>query len=201
MSGADMGTAEEEGHGQLQRIERGLWRSGSAAATTVLGRALGSVLEAGDVVVLTGDLGAGKTCLTGGVAAGLGDEGTVTSPTFTIMAVHDRGRIPLYHFDLYRLTDVSELDDVGIYDVLDDDGACLVEWGEAYADELGDDRLDVTLTREELAAGDANATGDEAAPSGEPARLVRAVAHGERAERLLSAWDERVSLYGGQDLA
>lgn len=97
------------------------------------------------------------------------------------MAVHDCGRMPLYHFDLYRLDDAAQLDDVGIYDVLDADGACLVEWGEAYVGELGDERLDVSLERQE-------------APGtvGEPPRLVSATAHGQRAERLLASWDEAV---------
>ena len=153
------------------------WELASPEATRALGVALGCVLAPGDVVVLTGDLGAGKTCLTGGVAQGLGDDSAVTSPTFTIMAVHDEGRIPLYHFDLYRLSSPEELDDVGIYDVLDADGACLVEWGEAYVDELGDERLDVTITRE-----------TPGADGGEPARALTAAPHGERARALLSAW-------------
>lgn len=164
----------------LTRLGEGAYRVGSPAAMRVLGEALGRVLQAGDVVVLTGDLGAGKTCLTGGVAAGLGDESAVTSPTFTIMAVHDEGRIPLYHFDLYRLEGAEQLDDVGIYDVLDADGVCLVEWGESYVDELGDERLDVTITREATPAASGYA---------EPARILRATPHGQRAEELLKAWD------------
>lgn len=157
----------------------GSWELAGPEATRALGRALGGVLAPGDVVVLTGDLGAGKTCLTGGVAEGLGDASAVTSPTFTIMAVHDEGRIPLYHFDLYRLTGPEQLDDVGIYDVLDADGACLVEWGEAYADELGDERLDVTITRE-----------TPGADGREPARVLAAVPHGERARALLADWQK-----------
>lgn len=169
------GRAVEAG---LTRLPDGSgWRMASPQATRALGEALGRVLRPGDVVVLTGDLGAGKTCLTGGVAAGLGDPSPVTSPTFTIMAVHDGGRIPLYHFDLYRLERPEDLDDVGIYDVLDADGACLVEWGEGFADELGDERLDVTVTRE--------AVGPD---GGEPARELRATPLGARAEELLCAW-------------
>lgn len=166
-----------------ERVGAGEWRLASPEATRALGVCLGRVLQAGDVLILTGDLGAGKTCLTGGVAQGLGDDSAVTSPTFTIMAVHDQGRIPLYHFDLYRLTSAEELDDVGIYDVLEADGACLIEWGEAYTDELGDERLDVTLTREAVGAGE---------EAGEPARMLRAAAHGQRAEELLAAWDAAV---------
>lgn len=162
----------------LTRLGAGAWRVASPDAMRELGVGLGRALQAGDVVVLTGDLGAGKTCLTGGVAAGLGDGSAVTSPTFTIMSVHDEGRIPLYHFDLYRLEGPEQLDDVGIYDVLEADGACLIEWGEAYVNELGDERLDVTVMREPVAP-----------EGGEPARIVRTAPHGKRAEALLAAWD------------
>ena len=168
-------TSETDG---LERLGTGSYRMADAQATALLGEALGRALQPGDVVILTGDLGAGKTCLTGGVCAGLGDGSHVTSPTFTIMAVHDQGRIPLYHFDLYRLEDASQLDDTGIFDVLDDDGACLIEWGEAYADELGEDRLDVTILREPPVPG-----------AGEPARVLSCEAHGARARALLDQWD------------
>ena len=132
----------------LTRLAWGHYRTLDPTATARIGEALGSLLEPGDVVVLTGDLGAGKTCLTGGVACGLGDGSAVTSPTFAIMAVHDGGRIPLYHFDLYRLEDAGQLEDTGIYDMLDGDGACLVEWGDLFSDELGDERLDLALLRD-----------------------------------------------------
>lgn len=184
---AEMGA--RPGGESVERVDGGLYRSASPEATARLGIALGGLLRPGDVIVLSGDLGAGKTRLTSGVARGLGDEAPVTSPTFTIMCVHDGGRIPLYHFDLYRLDDPAQLDDVGIYDVLDDDGACLVEWGEAYVEQLGEERLDVTLLR------------DEAAPrgegAGEPPRLVRAIAHGTRAQELLGQWDEEVCRAAG----
>lgn len=148
----------------------------------MLGEALGACLEPGDVVVLSGDLGAGKTCLTAGVARGLGDFSPVTSPTFTIMCVHDEGRMPLYHFDLYRLEDAGQLDDVGIFDMLEGDGACLVEWGDLFSDELGDDRLDVTLLRDDAGG----------LPGVEPARLVRLTPHGNRARRLARAVADRL---------
>lgn len=172
--------SEEAGAG-IERLGAGEYRLASPEATAALGRCLAPALEPGDVVVLSGDLGAGKTCFTGGAAAGLGDARPVTSPTFTIMAVHDGGRIPLYHFDLYRLDDASQLDDVGFYDALEGDGACLVEWGERYAGEIGDERLDLAFTRE-----------DAPGETGEPARLVRARALGARASELLAAFDEQV---------
>lgn len=170
----------------VELLAPGCFRTCDAGATARLGELLGGLLEPGDAVVLSGDLGAGKTCLTGGVARGLGDPSPVTSPTFTIMCVHDKGRIPLYHFDLYRLDDPSQLDDTGIFDVLEGDGACLVEWGELFSDELGDERLDVVLERE---AG-------SAAPGSEPARLVRLEPHGRRAAELAAGLEGAVRALG-----
>ncbi len=178
-----MTTKDARGAGGLERLGPGRYRSADAAATTRLGELLGGLLQPGDVVVLSGDLGAGKTCLTGGVARGLGDARPVTSPTFTIMCVHDGGRIPLYHFDLYRLESVDGLDDIGLYDALDGDGACLVEWGELFSDELGDERLDMVLTRDDA----------HAAPGEEPARLLALTARGERAEELAGELDAAVA--------
>ena len=149
----------------------------STEQTIALGERLGRLLAAGDVLVLTGDLGAGKTQLTKGIARGLGVEDDVTSPTFTIGMVYEGGELPLYHFDLYRLEDVAELDDTGLFDVLGGDGPCVIEWGEQFADQLGDERLDVFLTRMD----------DEAAVGEEPARSVRLVAHGPRANQIVEA--------------
>lgn len=158
----------------LERLGFCRYRSHGPAATARIGEALGSLLKPGDVVVLAGDLGAGKTCLTGGVARALGDPGAVTSPTFAIMAVHEEGRIPLYHFDLYRLEDAAQLEDTGLYDTLGGDGACLIEWGDLFIDELGDERLDVSLRRD-----------PEADPAtGEPARIVEFSPRGARAQAL-----------------
>lgn len=165
--------------GPVERLGAGRYRSRDARGTQRLGELCGGLLMAGDVLVLTGDLGAGKTRFTSGVARGLGDDAPVTSPTFAIMAVHDGGRIPLYHFDLYRLEDPGQLEDVGIYDVLDDDGACLVEWGDLFSEELGDERLDVVFRREEGRAG-------------EPPRIVELRPSGPRAERLAQAFDEAI---------
>ena len=121
----------------------------SARATHAFGRALGATLRAGDLVILSGSLGAGKTTLTQGIAAGMGVDGRVTSPTFVIARVHRPGfdgGIPLVHVDAYRLTGAVELDDLD----LDTDltaAAVVVEWGEGVADQLSDERLRVELTR------------------------------------------------------
>ena len=158
------------------RAERS-FRTASREETIALGERLGAVLAAGDVLVLTGDLGAGKTQLTKGIARGLGVEGDVTSPTFTIEMVYEGTEMPLYHFDLYRLDDADELEDTGIFDVLGADGVCAIEWGEQFAEELGEARVDVFVTRLDAAA----------APGEEPPREVRLVAHDARGEELLAA--------------
>ena len=117
--------------------------------THALGEALGSRLTAGDLVILSGSLGAGKTTLTKGIAAGLGVAGRITSPTFVIARVHRPAAatgVPLVHVDAYRLAGALELDDLD----LDTDltaAAVVVEWGDGVADRLSDDRLIVELTR------------------------------------------------------
>lgn len=149
----------------------------SREETIALGRRLGAELRASDVLVLTGDLGAGKTQLTKGIAEGMGVREDVTSPTFTIEMVYEGTEMPLYHFDLYRLDDVAQLEDTGIFDVLGADGVCAIEWGEQFSEELGDDRVDIFVTRLE----------DAAAPGEEPPREVRLVAHDARGEELLAS--------------
>ena len=153
------------------------FRTNSREETIALGERLGRALVAGDVLVLTGDLGAGKTQLTKGIAAGMGVTDDVTSPTFTIEMVYEGAEMPLYHFDLYRLDDPDQLEDTGIFDVLGADGVCSIEWGEQFADEIGDARVDVFVTRLD----------DEAAPGEEPPREVRLVAHDARGEGLLAS--------------
>ncbi len=107
----------------------------SDAATQAVGRALGSLVSAGDVLVLTGDLGAGKTQLTKGLAEGLGVAESVTSPTFNLLLVHE-GRIPLYHFDLYRLEFAEQLEDLDYWGTLEADGVSVVEWGDRFAEAI-----------------------------------------------------------------
>ncbi len=127
----------------------------STEETIEFGRKLGARLVPGDVLILTGDLGAGKTQLTKGIADALGVEDDVTSPTFTIEMVYEGKDMPLYHFDLYRLDDPDQLEDTGLFDVLGGDGVCVIEWGEQFADEIGDERLDIYLSRldDEVEAG------------------------------------------------
>ena len=157
----------------------GIYITDSQDSTIALGQVLGGLLREGDVLVLTGDLGAGKTQLTKGIAAGLGVEDDVTSPTFTIEMVYEGAELPLYHFDLYRLDDPDQLDDTGLFDVLGADGVCVIEWGEQFQDQIGPDRLDVFLTRLD----------DQVAAGQEPPRQVRLVPHDARGEELVQALD------------
>lgn len=104
-------------------------RSRSVEETRHLGEALGGLLAAGDVILLTGELGAGKTALTQGIARGLGVPGIVNSPTFTLLKEY-QGRLPLYHFDLYRIEDPAELEELGFAEYFFGDGVSVVEWAE-----------------------------------------------------------------------
>jgi tRNA threonylcarbamoyladenosine biosynthesis protein TsaE len=112
--------------------------------TESVGAALGDLLRAGDLVVLGGDLGAGKTTFIKGVARSLGVREPVTSPTFTIVQEYD-GRVPVVHVDIYRLRRVQELHDLGLEEILDD-RVVLVEWGDVVAPLLPRERIEVQLT-------------------------------------------------------
>jgi tRNA threonylcarbamoyladenosine biosynthesis protein TsaE len=113
--------------------------------TRALGRRLAAVLRAGDLVVLTGPLGAGKTVLAQGIGAGLGVIGEVTSPTFVIARVH-RGPLPLVHVDAYRIGAVAEIDDLDL-DASLDDSVTLVEWGEGLVERLAEAYLEIRIER------------------------------------------------------
>ena len=120
--------------------------SNSVAETEELGAQLAARLRPGDVVAYTGDLGAGKTAFVRGMAQGLGISQRVTSPTFTIVNEY-QGRIPLFHFDMYRLPDADALFDIGWEDYLDRGGVCAVEWSENVAEALPEDTVWVDLRR------------------------------------------------------
>ena len=115
--------------------------------TEELGCQLGRVLEPGAVVAYTGDLGAGKTAFTRGIARGLEIPEQVTSPTFTIVNEYEGGRLPLFHFDMYRLGSSEELFDIGWDDYLARGGVCAVEWSENVEDALDDDAIRVEIRR------------------------------------------------------
>ena len=113
----------------------------SAAETEALGERLATRLTGGEVIAYTGDLGAGKTAFTRGLARGLGITDRVTSPTFTIVNEYEGGRLPLFHFDMYRLSSSDELYDIGWEDYLDRGGVCAVEWSEIVSDALEENEL------------------------------------------------------------
>ena len=113
----------------------------SAAETEALGERLASRLTGGEVIAYTGDLGAGKTAFTRGLARGLGITDRVTSPTFTIVNEYEGGRLPLFHFDMYRLSSSDELYDIGWEDYLARGGVCAVEWSEIVSDALEENEL------------------------------------------------------------
>lgn len=108
----------------------------SPAQTEAIGAALGKILKPGTVIAYRGDLGAGKTAFTRGLALGLGSTELVTSPTYTIVNEYLGGRMPLFHFDMYRLASSDDLWDIGWEDYLDRNGVCAVEWSENVADAM-----------------------------------------------------------------
>ena len=112
--------------------------SNSPAETEAIGAALGKTIKPGTVIAYRGDLGAGKTAFTRGLALGLGSTELVTSPTYTIVNEYLGGRMPLFHFDMYRLASSDDLWDIGWEDYLDRNGICAVEWSENVADALED---------------------------------------------------------------
>ncbi|HBV98580.1 MAG TPA: tRNA (adenosine(37)-N6)-threonylcarbamoyltransferase complex ATPase subunit type 1 TsaE [Desulfotomaculum sp.] len=115
--------------------------------TYKIGELLGSMAEPGDIFCLSGDLGAGKTVLAKGVAAGLGVEGRVASPTFTLINEH-RGRMPFYHMDVYRLGGPEDMADLGYEEYFYGPGVTLVEWAEIIDGVLPEERLDISIARD-----------------------------------------------------
>ena len=132
-------SAKVPARAELERVSR------SARATYELGVRLGQALSPGDVVALVGELGTGKTQLARGICAGAGVPlAEVASPTFAIVATY-RGRLPVHHADLYRLSDLDELYATGFFDLLGQEGACLVEWADRIPGALPVERLEITL--------------------------------------------------------
>jgi tRNA threonylcarbamoyladenosine biosynthesis protein TsaE len=120
-------------------------RTASVEETRDVGAAVAGLARPGDVVVLAGDLGAGKTAFVQGFGRALGVAGRITSPTFTLVHVYE-GRLPIHHLDVYRLDQVQEALDLGLAEMLDDGGVVLVEWGDAILPALPHDLLEVRLT-------------------------------------------------------
>jgi tRNA threonylcarbamoyladenosine biosynthesis protein TsaE len=155
----------------------------SQAASEALGEALAPLLEAGDVLLLSGDLGAGKTQLTKGIARGLSVAEPVTSPTFNILLVHE-GRIPLFHFDLYRLESAEQLEDIDYWGTLESGGVSVVEWGDRFPEALPADGVDVRIS----------ITGDDS-------RDLTLTALGPRGASLVADWTRSALLVPGVEEA
>ena len=120
----------------------------SAEETFAFGRQIGQQAKAGEVYTLVGDLGVGKTVLTQGVAAGLGIEEPVNSPTFTILQIYEEGRLPFYHFDVYRIGDVEEMEEIGYEDCFYGEGVCLIEWANLIEEILPREYRQITIEKD-----------------------------------------------------
>lgn len=147
----------------------------SVQDTKAVAAALAMVVGPGDVIALDGDLGAGKTQFTQGFAEELDIEGPVTSPTFNLVISYDDGCLPLYHFDLYRLEDPSELEDIDFYGIVEGDGVSCIEWASKFPDDMPEDRLEVYIE-----------------VTGQDSRLIKARAQGD-ACRLLDFWQQALA--------
>lgn len=119
-----------------------------AKDTYELGEKIGKMAKPGMVISLTGDLGVGKTVFTQGLAKGLGIEEPVNSPTFTIVQVYEEGRLPLYHFDVYRIGDIEEMDEIGYEDYFYGEGVCLIEWADLIREILPEQMCRVTIEKD-----------------------------------------------------
>ena len=120
----------------------------SPEETFALGEKIGRAALPGQIYTLTGDLGTGKTVFTQGVAAGLGIAGAVNSPTFTIVQVYEEGRLPFYHFDVYRIGDIEEMEEIGYDDYFFGEGICLIEWAELIEEILPEKRISVVIEKD-----------------------------------------------------
>ena len=125
-----------------------VYESNTPKDTFAAGEKLGREAPPGFFVTLTGDLGAGKTVFAQGVAKGLGIDEPVNSPTFTIAQIYRGGRMPFYHLDVYRIGDVSEMDEIGYEDYFYGDGLCIVEWAELIGELLPSERTDVLIEKD-----------------------------------------------------
>ena len=120
----------------------------SPEETFALGEKLGREAKPGQIYTLNGDLGTGKTVFTQGFASGLGITEPVNSPTFTILQVYEEGRMPFYHFDVYRIGDVEEMDEIGYEDCFYGEGVCLIEWAELIEEILPEKVIVVTIEKD-----------------------------------------------------
>ena len=124
------------------------YQSQSEEETFEIAKRLGTDCKGGEVFLLNGDLGVGKTVFSKGLGKGLGITEPIVSPTFTILQIYEEGRLPFYHFDVYRISDISEMDEIGYEDYFSSSGVCLIEWAELIRDILPDRCISVTIEKE-----------------------------------------------------
>lgn len=120
----------------------------SPEETFALGQKLGEKAKAGQIYTLNGDLGVGKTVFTQGIARGLGITEAVSSPTFTIVQVYEEGRLPFYHFDVYRIGDIEEMEEIGYDDYFFGNGVCMIEWAELIEELIPENSIHVTIEKD-----------------------------------------------------
>lgn len=120
----------------------------SAEETLELGKKMGQEAKPGEVYALVGDLGVGKTVFTQGIALGLEIEESICSPTFTIVQVYEEGRMPFYHFDVYRIGDIEEMDEIGYEDYFYGEGLCMIEWANLIEEILPSTRKEITIEKD-----------------------------------------------------
>lgn len=125
-----------------------VFHSRSEGETFEIGFSMGQKCRPGDILLLEGDLGVGKTVFSKGFGKGLGIEEPISSPTFTIVQIYDGGRIPLYHFDAYRIGDVEEMEEIGYEDYFYGRGACLIEWASRIEEILPEDCTRVRIEKD-----------------------------------------------------
>ena len=125
-----------------------IYETNSAQETFDLAKKLGEQARSGIVYTLNGDLGVGKTVFAQGLARGLGIDESISSPTFTIVQVYDEGKLPFYHFDVYRIGDIEEMDEIGYEDYFYGTGVCLIEWAEQIAELLPGERTEVLIEKD-----------------------------------------------------
>lgn len=125
-----------------------IYETYSPEETHALGKKIGAAAEPGAVYTLVGDLGVGKTVFTQGIADGLGITEPICSPTFTIVQVYEEGRMPFYHFDVYRIGDIEEMDEIGYEDYFYGDGLCMIEWANLIEEILPEKRHDITIEKD-----------------------------------------------------
>jgi tRNA threonylcarbamoyladenosine biosynthesis protein TsaE len=125
-----------------------IYETNSEQETLKLGKSLGEQAVAGQIFSLVGDLGVGKTVFTKGMAEGLGITEPVSSPTFTIVQVYEEGRLPFYHFDVYRIGDPEEMDEIGYEDYFFGEGICLVEWANLIEELMPENTIRITIEKD-----------------------------------------------------